>query len=1069
MQQYKHSSLLHDDDHHHQQVNDTSLVVDEHPQGSPLSFEFLPPSNDFRTSDSDQHASLFELPALQHDPGNVNTSPSGGPSSLRHQPLRLTDLATLNERNQQHLIQSWVGGGDNQSNSSGEGGRTGGVLEGASSVTQRQSPGNTTPSLFSPSFLESLQQDDDQSPHPQHEFMQQDHHQHSAGFSLHHHQQQQQPTCTDWSQHDHTFPEFTTPNFSVDTMMPDRARTNSHNDSLHFFASSSTSTTSTPPPPLSPTRSMSSPSPMYGRLSNLSLRSRPNSASSNTQQLPPPTIPEEDDYSRTVSTYDMSRQFKGSGLVTASSRMLHNNANAARLRPIINSYLQSPDPAAAGEKMVIIMTSKVAQKSYGTEKRFLCPPPTAILVGTTWWNKGYNEHDRLEHQAPSLTVCISGEATSQTGQVEWYSTAGKTLGQTGQYHPKSNTSPTTSPPNSRSDSTAASNRLRSNSITATTTTNGGVDWQHNHDLEPVAAGRCVAKNLYINDADEKRKRVECLVRVQTGGNVLGTLASKGIKVISKPSKKRQSVKNMELCIHHGTTVSLFNRIRSQTVSTKYLGVQCGNAAFTVPGYNETSNHGDKEGTCFVARTTSWDPFVIWVVDTSRAPGEMQQQENEPPEAYIGGGASSITHNSNIAYPPPPAIAMRNTSDQPLAIHYNQHIVLQCLTTGLVSPVMIIRKVDKASTVLGGARCGPDGMGHAGGGGGGEYGDEALGDPVSQLHKVALQIVQDPSQAVSHQQAAPNDMDPSSPNGWMMPRSTHPITYLACLNDMVGMHRTIESRKPVSIPTQQPNSFMAATAAALNTDTSSPYYQPWHDITSQEEGKVVRKRRVSTDHAFFNDPFNNNNGNGEMSMFRRRVNSLGDDSFFRARHQQESRRGRRMSVASVGSTGSSSSTSNNSMSLGAFWCEDVTDAAVWTIVGTDCATYRFWSPHAAEPTTITTDNNPSPPPPSSTHIPFPSLNDYTVNGDKKQENSNMTMTLHGENFTRDMQVWFADVKAPHLEYRGRELCLCHLPPRHELVTSLHLDHGPEGGFQLPILLVRGDGAIVYKTNHYYRFD
>ena len=33
MQQYKHSSLLHEDHHHHQQVNDTSLVVDEHPQG----------------------------------------------------------------------------------------------------------------------------------------------------------------------------------------------------------------------------------------------------------------------------------------------------------------------------------------------------------------------------------------------------------------------------------------------------------------------------------------------------------------------------------------------------------------------------------------------------------------------------------------------------------------------------------------------------------------------------------------------------------------------------------------------------------------------------------------------------------------------------------------------------------------------------------------------------------------------------------------------------------------------------------------------------------------------------
>jgi hypothetical protein len=57
---------------------------------------------------------------------------------------------------------------------------------------------------------------------------------------------------------------------------------------------------------------------------------------------------------------------------------------------------------------------------------------------------------------------------------------------------------------------------------------------------------CVSKHLHINDADEKRKRVEVLVKITLGnGNLLGTLASKGIKVISKPSKKRQSVKNIE--------------------------------------------------------------------------------------------------------------------------------------------------------------------------------------------------------------------------------------------------------------------------------------------------------------------------------------------------------------------------------------------------------------------------------------------------------------------------------------------------------------------------------------------
>jgi len=60
------------------------------------------------------------------------------------------------------------------------------------------------------------------------------------------------------------------------------------------------------------------------------------------------------------------------------------------------------------------------------------------------------------------------------------------------------------------------------------------------------SGKCVSKHLYINDTDEKRKRVEVNVKIQNPcGQSFGCFASKPIKVISKPSKKRQSVKNME--------------------------------------------------------------------------------------------------------------------------------------------------------------------------------------------------------------------------------------------------------------------------------------------------------------------------------------------------------------------------------------------------------------------------------------------------------------------------------------------------------------------------------------------
>jgi hypothetical protein len=64
--------------------------------------------------------------------------------------------------------------------------------------------------------------------------------------------------------------------------------------------------------------------------------------------------------------------------------------------------------------------------------------------------------------------------------------------------------------------------------------------------ETSISGKCVSKQLHINDADEKRRRVEVMAKIELGNGLhLGTLASKGIKVISKPSKKRQSLKNME--------------------------------------------------------------------------------------------------------------------------------------------------------------------------------------------------------------------------------------------------------------------------------------------------------------------------------------------------------------------------------------------------------------------------------------------------------------------------------------------------------------------------------------------
>jgi hypothetical protein len=555
------------------------------------------------------------------------------------------------------------------------------------------------------------------------------------------------------------------------------------------------------------------------------------------------------------------------------------------LQPLIQNYLlqkQSREEYIPGERTIMILTSKVAQKSYGTEKRFLCPPPATIMKGTNWWTSDKltdKNTSSLFHspsnalQSPKLTIHISGETIQQTGVIEWQTSSGNMIDNNAQ----------------------------------------------------KVFGRCISKQLYINDADEKRKRVEVLAKIQLGnGSNLGTFSSKGIKVISKPSKKRQSAKNMELCIHHGTTISLFNRIRSQTVSTKYLGV------------STTTPQSDSNGTCFVSRTGVWDPFVIWIVDTSCSPNTANRPKHNP---------------LNPNYPPPPAIALQTSST--LAIHYNQPVVLQCVTTGLVSPVMIIRKVDKQSLVLGGNR-----VDNPIGSLGGECSDETLGDPVSQLHKVAFQIVQDPS---FHQ----GNMKQNIAGHWKIPQSSHPVTYLACLNDVVGMHKTTSTRHLV--PQCQENTF-------------------------SEIAQDPMVRRLST---------------GEI---KRR-----------------------------GSLGKGSSALDPTGLEGACWTEDVSDAAVWTIVGTDCASYTFWTPDERTMPTA----------------PFPVLHELTKKGKDR-------LTLTGENLSPDIEVWFGDVKSTETEFVSQDSVHCKIPFDVANSTTIEQENDHR---RIPLLLVRGKG-IVYKTNLYY---
>ncbi|KAI7887316.1 hypothetical protein K492DRAFT_179129 [Lichtheimia hyalospora FSU 10163] len=241
------------------------------------------------------------------------------------------------------------------------------------------------------------------------------------------------------------------------------------------------------------------------------------------------------------------------------------------------------------EYTVIIMSGRVAQKSYGTEKRYLSPPPTILVFGA-------HQH---HHQYPSTASCRITTADE----------AGPVRHET--FYP-----------------------------------------------EQDRCFKCVSKQLHIA---ERRKQIKVSVDIPN----LGTFVSKPIKVISKPSKKKQnSAKHPELYVQHGSTVALFNRIHSQTVSTRYLGVNLEKSTSEL---------------AFNARPSTWDPFLIWIVDN-----------------HITGGV----------------------------LRYNQRVVLQCVRTGLLSPVMIIkRKQQRRSS---------------------SFPPHEDNEPVSQLHRITLELVDRPS-------------------------------------------------------------------------------------------------------------------------------------------------------------------------------------------------------------------------------------------------------------------------------------------------------------------------------------
>ncbi len=159
---------------------------------------------------------------------------------------------------------------------------------------------------------------------------------------------------------------------------------------------------------------------------------------------------------------------------------------------------------------VICLHAAVAQKSYGSEKRFLCPPPVVHIEGPVW---------HLRSQQLSMSV------VSENGE-------------------------------------------RSFEQKAPIDNNMTASFKFLH-----VTGTAKAKSFQLSlDVAEPAPNATGSESNALPGRVWASFDSAPVTIISKPSKKTAKTRNISSCILAGGPVSLFNRINSQTVRTKYMTI-----------------------------------------------------------------------------------------------------------------------------------------------------------------------------------------------------------------------------------------------------------------------------------------------------------------------------------------------------------------------------------------------------------------------------------------------------------------------------------------------------------------
>lgn len=300
--------------------------------------------------------------------------------------------------------------------------------------------------------------------------------------------------------------------------------------------------------------------------------------------------------------------------------------------------------------------------------------------------------------------------------------------------------------------------------------------------------RCLARSLYIGDSDKRKSFAICIQVSHANGHYVGMFKSKPIRVISKPSKKRQVTRNSEcapgartagvcrqcrrlmlpaaraVCIAMGTEVSLFNRLRSQASSTRFLSM---------------------EGGRFVSSSHLWGSFVLEPLETVRHAALRPTLAAARPCARCRGGRSASVRLT-VAAPRTGPVCRSQPSSRSTAAHgdstvrYGAAIRLRCAVSGVRSPPLFVRKVEHTTVHL------------------------DASEPVLQLHRIALQL-----QGTSHMYFAPTDDAADAVDA--VPAVTMPAPMTHIIDDAAawtvigtgaGMHGPLFAHRPLMWPSRR---------------------------------------------------------------------------------------------------------------------------------------------------------------------------------------------------------------------------------------------------------------------------